>query len=59
MNLWTDSEWKCAPEPESKPEIERKDLHHRDMTNYSNYNTNSIRLSHTLSMSVKCSILLQ
>ena len=33
MNLWTDSEWKCAPEPESKSEIERKYLHHRDMTN--------------------------
>ena len=33
MNLWTDSEWKCALEPESKPEIEGKHLHHRDMTN--------------------------
>ena len=59
MNLWTDSEWKCAPEPESKPEIERKHLHHRDMTNLVYCTTNSIRLSHTLSMSVKCSILLQ
>ena len=41
MNLWTDSEWKCAPEPESKHEKERKHLHHRDMTNKLNYNTNS------------------
>ena len=32
-NLWSDSECKLAPEPESKPEIERKQLHHRDMTN--------------------------
>ena len=57
MNLWTDSEWKCAPEPESKHEKERKHLHHREMTNEVNYTTNSIKLSHTLSMSVKCSIL--
>ena len=52
MNLWTDSEWKWAPEPESKPEIERKHLHHRDMTNLLNYTTNLNWLSHTLSKSV-------
>ena len=52
MNLWTDTEWKWAPEPESKPEIERKHLHHRDMTNLVKYKTNSNRLSHTLSKSV-------
>ena len=33
INLWTDSEWKCAPEPESNPGIKRKHLYHRDMTN--------------------------
>ena len=32
-NLWTDFEWKRAPELELKPEIEREHLHHRDMTN--------------------------
>ena len=52
MNLWTDSEWKWALEPESKPEIERKHLHHRDMTNFLNYTTNSNWLSQTLSKSV-------
>ena len=33
MNLWSDSEWKCAPEPELRPEIEIKHLHYRDITN--------------------------
>ena len=52
MNLWTDSEWKWDPEPELKPEIERKHLHHRDSTNSVNYTTNSNGLSRTLSKSV-------
>ena len=31
MNLWTDYERKWALEAESKPEIEGKHLHHKDM----------------------------
>ena len=34
MNLWSDSARKSALEPESKPEIEGKQLHHKDMSNY-------------------------
>ena len=33
MNLWSDSARELALEPESKPEIERKHLHHKDMSN--------------------------
>ena len=33
LNLWTDSERKWALEPESKPEIEGIDQHHKDMSN--------------------------
>ena len=33
MNLWTDSERKCALEPESKPEIEGIHLNHKDISN--------------------------
>ena len=39
MNLWTDSGRKCALETESKFEIERKHLHHKDISNLVNYNT--------------------
>ena len=34
MNLWSDSARKSALEPESKPEIEGNQLHHKDMSNY-------------------------
>ena len=34
MNLWSDSARRSALEPESKPEIEGKQLHHKDMSNY-------------------------
>ena len=37
--LWNDLGLKCAPETESKPEIERNHLHHRDMYKSVNYNT--------------------
>ena len=33
MNLWSDSGLKSALEPESKPEIEEKHLHYKDMSN--------------------------
>ena len=39
MNLWTDSGRKCALETESKFEIERKHLNHKDISNLVNYNT--------------------
>ena len=41
MNLWNHSERKWALEPESKPKIEGIHLHHKDMSNYVNYTTNS------------------
>ena len=31
INLWTNSERKCALDDESKPEIEGIHLHHQDM----------------------------
>ena len=34
MNLWSDSGRKWALEAVSKPEIEGKHLHHKDMSNY-------------------------
>ena len=34
MILWSVSGRKCALEPESKPEIDGKQLHHKDMSNY-------------------------
>ena len=34
MNLWSDSARLLALEPESKPEIEGKHLHHKGMSNY-------------------------
>ena len=33
MNLWSDSEKEWALESESKPEIDGKQLHHKDMSN--------------------------
>ena len=33
MYLWSDLEWKWPLESESEPEIERKRLHHKDLTN--------------------------
>ena len=33
INLWSDSARKLALEPESKPEIEDKHLHYKDMSN--------------------------
>ena len=33
MNLWTDLERKWALVPQSKPEINEKHLHHKDMSN--------------------------
>ena len=33
MNLWCDSGRKWALEAESKPEIEGKHLHHKDISN--------------------------
>ena len=44
MNIWNDLERKWAPESESKPEIEDKHLHHKDMSNQVNYTTNSKRI---------------
>ena len=34
MNPWSDSGRKWALEAESKPEIEGKPLHHKDISNY-------------------------
>ena len=56
MNLWTDSGRKWALETESKPEIERKHLHHRVMSNSVNYNTSSQWSQHTHLLSTKCPI---
>ena len=56
MNLWNDSGLKWAPETESKPEIERKHLHHRVMSNSVNYNTTSQWSQHTRLLSTKCPI---
>ena len=40
-NLWTDSDRKWGLESESKSKIERKHLHHIDISNLVNVNTNS------------------
>ena len=40
-DFWCDSGRKCALEAESIPEIDGKHLHHKDMSNYVNYTTNS------------------
>ena len=52
-------EWKCSLESESKPEIERNHLHHKDKANQVSYTTNWNWLSHTISMGIKYSILLK
>ena len=39
MNLWTDSGRKWAIESESKPQIEGKHLHYKDMANEVIYTT--------------------
>ena len=59
MNLMTDSERKWALEAESKPEIEGKHLHHKDMFKYVIWTTNSYWAQHTLWMSTKCLFLLK
>ena len=41
MNLWNDSDRKWGLESESKSKIERKPLHHKDIPNLVNGNTNS------------------
>ena len=41
MNLWSDSGLKWGLEPESKSKIERKHLHHLDISNLLNGNTSS------------------
>ena len=56
MNLWNDSGLKWAPENESKPEIERNHLHHRDMSILVNYNTTSQWSQHTFLIWTKCPI---
>ena len=56
MNLWADSGLKWFPETESKPEIERKHLHHGDMSNLVNYNTTSLWSQHTRLIRTKCPI---
>ena len=59
MNLRTDSERKWALEAESKPEIEVKHLHHKDIFKYVISTTNSLWAQHTHSMSTKCLFLLE
>ena len=41
MKIWTDSERKWAQEPESKPKIKEKHMHHKEKSNYLTYNSNS------------------
>ena len=41
MNLWTDSDRKWGLESESKSKIVRKHLHHKEIPNLVNVNTNS------------------
>ena len=48
MNLWTDSGLRWAPETESKPEIERNHLHHKDMSKSVKYNTTSQWCQHKM-----------
>ena len=56
MNLWNDSGLRSAPETESKPEIERNYLHHRDMSKSVKYNNTSLWPQHTRLLSTKCPI---
>ena len=41
MNVWTELERKWALESESKPEINEKHLHHKDISNSVTYKSNS------------------
>ena len=59
MNLWTDSDRKWGLESESKSKIERKHLHHIDISNLVNVNTNSHCSLQTLLLCIKYPILLQ
>ena len=59
MNLWTDSDRKWGLESESKSKIERKHLHHIDISNLVNVNTNSHCSLQTLLLCTKYPILLQ
>ena len=56
MNLWTDFGHKRALETESKPEIVRTHLHHKDMSNLVNYDNNSQRYIYTRLLRTKCPI---
>ena len=59
MNLMTDSERKWALEAESKPEIEGKHLHHKDLFKYVIKSTNSYWAQHIHSKSTKCLFILK
>ena len=59
MNLWTDSGRKWGLESESKSKIERKHLHHKDISNLVNGNTNSHWSLQTLLLWKKYPILLK
>ena len=59
MNLWTDSDRKWGLESESKSKIERKHLHHIDISNLVNVDTNSHCSLQTLLLCTKYPILLQ
>ena len=59
MNLWAYSGWKWGLESESKSKIERKHLHHIDISNLVNVNTNSHCSLQTLLLCTKYPILLQ
>ena len=59
MNLWTDLGRKWGLESESKSKIERKPLHHIDIANLENGNTNSHCSLQTLLLWAKYPILLK
>ena len=59
MNLWTDSYRKWGLESESKSKIVRKHLHHIDISNLVNSNTNSLCSLQTLLLWTKYQILLK
>ena len=59
MNLWTDSDRKWGLESESRSKIVRKHLHHIDISNLVNSNTNSLCSLQTLLLWTKYQILLK
>ena len=59
MNLWADSDRKWGLESESKSKIERKHLHHIDISNLVNVNTNSHCSLQTLLLWTRNPFLLQ